>query len=149
DKRGSVNVDMMPTALMRSVDTVTGGASAAYGADALGGVVNFILDREFEGLRVNVGTGRTEWGDGDRYNFEIAGGRQFGDRLNVIGSFNANEIDQIQRLAADVEGKHGWYKNFGHVTNPDWRPGASVPQRITVECVAPTDRAPGGMIWSR
>src|SRR5688572_1238403 len=60
DKRGSVNVDMMPTALMRSVDTVTGGASAAYGADALGGVVNFILDREFQGLKVSVGTGKTE-----------------------------------------------------------------------------------------
>jgi len=149
DKRGSVNVDMLPTALMRSVDTVTGGASAAYGADALGGVVNFILDREFEGLRMNVGTGRTEWGDGDRYNFEIAGGRQFGDRLNVIASLNANEIDQIQRLASDVEGKVDWYNNTGHVTNPAWTPGSSVPQRITVPCVAPTDRAPGGMLWSR
>jgi outer membrane receptor protein involved in Fe transport len=63
DKRGSVNVDMLPTALMRSVDTVTGGASAAYGADALGGVVNYILDREFEGFKVDVGTGKTEWGD--------------------------------------------------------------------------------------
>jgi iron complex outermembrane recepter protein len=38
DKRGSVNVDTLPTALMRSIDVVTGGASAAYGADALGGV---------------------------------------------------------------------------------------------------------------
>ena len=49
DKRGPVNVDTFPTALVRSVDVVTGGASAAYGADALGGVTNFILDREFEG----------------------------------------------------------------------------------------------------
>ncbi|MDR2212280.1 MAG: Plug domain-containing protein, partial [Pseudomonadales bacterium] len=38
DKFGSVNVDTLPTALIRSVDVVTGGASAAYGADALGGV---------------------------------------------------------------------------------------------------------------
>src|SRR5690606_31234780 len=38
DKRGSVNVDTLPTALIRTVDVVTGGASAAYGADALGGV---------------------------------------------------------------------------------------------------------------
>ena len=51
DKRGSVNVDTFPTALVRSVDVVTGGASAAYGADAIGGVTNFILDREFEGLK--------------------------------------------------------------------------------------------------
>jgi len=150
DKRGSVNVDMLPTALMRSVDTVTGGASAAYGADALGGVVNFILDRQFEGLKVNVGTGTSEWGDGDRYNFEIAGGKSFGERLNVIGSFNSNEIGQIIRQGSDVSDKEDWFRNWGHVTNPDWRPGlTTVPQRLTLPCVAPTDRAPGGMIWSR
>jgi len=149
DKRGSVNVDMLPTALMRSVDTVTGGASAAYGADALGGVVNFILDREFEGFKINVGTGRTEWGDGDRYNFEIAGGTRVGERLNLIASLNSNEVAQIDRLAADVQDKYDWYQNFGHVTNPAWTPGSSVPQRITVPCVSPTDRAPGGMLWSR
>src|SRR5690606_3126565 len=60
----SVDIDAFPTALVRSVDVVTGGASAAYGADALGGVVNFILDREFEGFKVQAGTGVTEWGDG-------------------------------------------------------------------------------------
>ena len=149
DKRGSVNVDMMPTALMRSVDTVTGGASAAYGADALGGVVNFVLDREFEGFKFNVGGGRTEWGDGDRYTVEVAAGRAFGDRLNVVGSFNSNEVDQIQRLAADVQDDSNWYKNWGHVTNPAWTPGSTQPQRLTVPCVSPTDRAPGGMMWSR
>jgi iron complex outermembrane receptor protein len=62
DKRGSVNVDTFPTALVRSVDIVTGGASAAYGADALGGVTNFILDRQFEGLKMSTGTGITEFG---------------------------------------------------------------------------------------
>lgn len=40
DKSGSVNVDTLPNALIRTVDVVTGGASAAYGADALGGVTN-------------------------------------------------------------------------------------------------------------
>ena len=149
DKRGSVNVDMMPTALMRSVDTVTGGASAAYGADALGGVVNFILDREFQGLKFNVGAGRTEYGDGDRYTVEVAGGTQIGDRLNVIGSFNANEIEEIQRTGLEVAESTDWYRNYGHVTNPAWRPGSSVPQRITVPCVSPTDRSATGMLWSR
>jgi outer membrane receptor protein involved in Fe transport len=149
DKRGSVNVDMMPTALMRSVDTVTGGASAAYGADALGGVVNFILDREFKGFKMNVGAGRTEFGDGERYTVEVAGGTDFGDKLNIVGSFNSNEVRQINRIAADVMADDSEYKNWGHVTNPAWTPGSSVPQRLTVPCVAPTDRAPGGMMWSR
>jgi iron complex outermembrane recepter protein len=149
DKRGYVNVDILPTGLMQSVDVVTGGASAAYGADALGGVVNYRLDREFEGLNLRVGTGRTDWGDGDTYNFDVAGGTQIGDRLHIVGSFNTTEIEEIHRLAADVMDRTDWYKNIGHVTNPAWRPGASVPQRLTLPCVSPTDRAPAGMLWSR
>jgi iron complex outermembrane recepter protein len=149
DKRGYVNVDVLPTGLMRSVDVVTGGASAAYGADALGGVVNYRLDREFEGLNFSVGTGRTDWGDGDRYSLDFAGGTEIGERVNVIGSFSSTAIDEINRLAQDVMDGTDWYKNTGHVTNPDWRPGASVPQRLTVPCVSPTDRAPAGMLWSR
>jgi len=51
EKESTVNVDILPTALFRSVDIVTGGASAAYGADAVGGVVNFVLDREYAGKK--------------------------------------------------------------------------------------------------
>lgn len=149
DKRGSVNVDMLPTGLMRSVDTITGGASAAYGADALGGVVNYILDREFEGLKVSIGAGRAEWGDGDRRNIDVAGGFRVSDRLNIIGSFNATENDEIQRLALDVMNKTDWYRNYGHVTNPEWVATRSGPQRLTVPCIARTDRAASGMLWSR
>src|SRR5690606_14145494 len=95
DKRGTVNVDTLPTALMRTVDVVTGGASAAYGADALGGVTNFVLDREFQGLKAEVGTGVTEVGDGFRWNTSIAGGTRIGERTHVIGSLQAMHINQI------------------------------------------------------
>ncbi|MGV3593585.1 MAG: TonB-dependent receptor plug domain-containing protein, partial [Gammaproteobacteria bacterium] len=89
-KDGLVNVDAFPTALMRSVDVVTGGASAAYGADAVGGVVNFVLDRTFEGFTMDVGTGVNEFGDGEMWNISMAGGKAFMDgRLNVIGSIEA------------------------------------------------------------
>jgi len=146
DKRGSVNVDTFPTALMRSVDVVTGGASAAYGADALGGVTNFIVDRQFEGLKIQTGTGITEFGDGFRYNASIAGGFQIGDRLNVIGSLEGRQIDQILRDPNDLDSD--WYQRWGHVTNPAWSPGAApgTPQRITVPNVARTDTHPYGMI---
>src|SRR5690606_27840672 len=86
DKRGAVNVDTFPTALISRVDVVTGGASAAYGADALGGVTNFVIDREFEGLKFGAGTGKSEWGDGDRWDFSVAGGTRIGEKLNLIGS---------------------------------------------------------------
>ncbi len=147
DKRGSVNVDTLPTALMRSVDVVTGGASAAYGADALGGVVNFVLDRNFEGLKIETGTGITEWGDGERWNFGISGGKQIGDRTHVIGSLQALEIKQIWR---DPEELGDWYQRWGWVTNPAWSPGnTSVPQRLTLPWVASSEHSPTGMLWSR
>lgn len=146
DKRGPVNVDTFPTALVRSVDVVTGGASAAYGADALGGVTNFIIDREFQGLKISTGTGISEFGDGFRANASIAGGFEIGDRLNIIGSLEARQIDQIERDALDLDSD--WYQRWGFVTNPAWSSGApaGTPQRLTMPNVAVTDRHPYGMI---
>ena len=138
DKRGAVNVDTFPTALVRTVDVVTGGASAAYGADALGGVTNFIIDREFQGLKIQTGTGIMETGDGFRWNASVAGGFQIGDRLNIIGSLEARQIDQIDLSPDEVD----WYQRWGWVTNPD----KSGPKRLTVPNVAPTDRHAFGII---
>ena len=151
DKRGQVNVDNFPTALVRSVDVVTGGASAAYGADALGGVTNFVIDREFEGLKVQLGTGMNEYNqDGKNWNFSIAGGRQIGDRWNVIGSVEAREIDEIYRYAEELDAD--WFQRWGHVTNPAWRasdaPGTN-PRRITVPWVASRSSNATGIISAR
>jgi len=151
DKRGSTNIDVFPTALIRSVEVVTGGASAAYGADALGGVTNFILDREFQGLKIDAGTGVTDWGDGKRWNVSIAGGTQIGERLNLIGSIESRHIDQIQRDPEELVEKTSWFRRWGHVTNPEWYPGApaGIPQRLTRPWIASTDSSPTGIIWAR
>jgi iron complex outermembrane receptor protein len=141
DKRGAVNVDTFPTALVRTVDVVTGGASAAYGADALGGVTNFIIDREFEGLKIQTGTGIMETGDGLRYNMSVAGGFQIGDRMNVIGSVEARSIDQIDLGPNDMP--YGdWYQRWGWVQNPD----PNGPRRLTKPNVVATDRHVNGVI---
>jgi outer membrane receptor protein involved in Fe transport len=153
DKRGGVNVDAFPTALIRNVEVVTGGASAAYGADAVGGVVNFVIDREFEGFTANVGTGITEEGDGERWNFELAGGKRFG-KLNLIGSVEARKIAEIERDPASLG---DWFQRWGHVTNPEWstwraaNPTAPmsespVPQRLTLPWVTVTTHSPFGLI---
>lgn len=145
-KDGVVNVDAFPTALMRSVDVVTGGASAAYGADAVSGVVNFVLDREFEGFKAEVGTGQNEFGDGQMWNVSLAGGVELMDgRLNVIGSVEAREIDQIQRLASEVPEM----RRLGFVTNPAWRasdPPGTNPQRLTMPWVTSIGAHPYGLI---
>jgi iron complex outermembrane receptor protein len=139
DKRGSVNVDALPTALVRSVDVVTGGATAAYGADALGGVTNFILNRDFEGLKFNAGTGMNEFDhEGKNWNMSVAGGTRVGERLNIIGSFEARHVDQIVRNPADLD--PSWFQRWGHVQNPAWvatDPPGTNPRRLTVPWVAP------------
>jgi len=54
---GTVDVDTLPQMLMSRVDVVTGGASAVYGSDAVAGVVNFILDKKFDGFKYNFNAG--------------------------------------------------------------------------------------------
>jgi iron complex outermembrane recepter protein len=139
-KDGVVNVDGFPTALMRSVDVVTGGASAAYGADAVSGVVNFVVDREFEGFKAEVGGGANEFGDGQMWNVSLAGGKEFMDgRLNLIGSVEAREIDQIQRLASEVPEM----RRMGYVTNPAWQAASTLPVGNPNRCVSATPCSAG------
>ncbi len=148
DKRGSVNVDTLPTALVRSIDVVTGGASAAYGADALGGVVNFILNREFEGLKLSANTGMHEFdSEGKDWNVSVAGGKQIGERLHIIGSVEARHIDQISRNPLDLD--PSWFQRWGWVTNPAWQasdPPGTNPRRLTVPWVAPAGLSVNGKI---
>ena len=51
------DINMIPAALIERVDVLTGGASSVYGADAVSGVVNFVLDTDFEGFKINANYG--------------------------------------------------------------------------------------------
>jgi len=51
----AVDLNQIPASMVQRVEVLTGGASAVYGSDAMAGVVNFIMDREFEGFEINVG----------------------------------------------------------------------------------------------
>ena len=51
------DINQIPTALIERVDVLTGGASSTYGADAVAGVVNFIMNDHFEGVRVDANFG--------------------------------------------------------------------------------------------
>src|SRR5215468_46594 len=84
---GSVDAAQMPEALIQRVDVVTGGASAAYGSDAVAGVVNFVLDTKFEGLKASAQAGISQYGDNFNYRVSVTGGMSFLDnRLHVVGS---------------------------------------------------------------
>ncbi|WBY08497.1 TonB-dependent receptor plug domain-containing protein [Sphingomonas sp. 7/4-4] len=74
---GWVDINTIPQGLVDRVEVVTGGASAAYGSDAVGGVVNFVLNKKLEGLRVTAESGVTTYGDGFNYSGSISGGKSF------------------------------------------------------------------------
>ncbi len=61
------DISIVPAALVRRVDILTGGASAVYGSDAIAGVVNFLLDDEFEGVSVNLGYSAYQHDNDNRY----------------------------------------------------------------------------------
>lgn len=76
---GTVDTNVLPQMLIQRVDVVTGGASANYGSDAVAGVVNFILDKKFTGIKGVAQYGVSGRGDNDNYRVGIAGGLNFGD----------------------------------------------------------------------
>ena len=64
-----VDLNTIPSAAIERVETITGGASAVYGADALAGVVNFVLKDDFEGVEMDFQTSATAEGDGEETHF--------------------------------------------------------------------------------
>jgi len=86
DGTGNVfDTNLIPTSLIDRVDIVTGGASAAYGSDAVAGAVNFVLKNRMEGLTVDVRYGITQRGDNVEWNPSFAYGRSFmDDRLHFV-----------------------------------------------------------------
>lgn len=60
-----VDLNLLPTPLISSIETITGGASSTYGSDAVGGVLNFLLDRRFEGFKLDAQYGVSDRGDAE------------------------------------------------------------------------------------
>jgi len=84
---GVTDISQFPQLLIKRVDVVTGGASASYGSDAIGGVVNFITDKKFVGFKSNLEGGATTYGDDKNATLQAAWGGAFLDeRLHVVVS---------------------------------------------------------------
>jgi iron complex outermembrane receptor protein len=84
---GLVDTNLIPQGLVERVEVVTGGASAAYGSDAVGGVVNFILDKDFTGIKTNVSAGQSQRGDNEELKVSLTLGTDYaGGRGHFIAS---------------------------------------------------------------
>jgi outer membrane receptor protein involved in Fe transport len=97
NSHGSPDVSIVPQALLERVEVVTGGASAAYGSDAVSGVVNFILDKDFTGLKAAFQQGTSTYEDADNYKVSITGGADFADgRGHIVANLEYYNSEGVQ-----------------------------------------------------
>jgi outer membrane receptor protein involved in Fe transport len=89
----AVDLNLIPTSLIERSDIVTGGASAAYGSDAVAGVVNLVLKTRLEGIQGSVQYGVADAGDNKDYLGTLAFGTKLGDRGHLIvgGEYEKNK----------------------------------------------------------
>lgn len=142
NRLGTVDINLFPEALIQRVETVTGGASAAYGTDAVAGVVNFILNKNFTGIKAHVQGGTTSRNDNDNSEFSIAVGTEITERMHLTAAFDTFKSDRIDNL----DGRD-WNRNFtGLVTNPEFTANGTGPRLLTRSDVRSVAYTNGGFV---
>ena len=139
---GLVDINTFPQALIERVEVVTGGASSVYGSDAVAGVVNFVLDRNFTGLEFNYEYGVTTYSDVPNHKVQVTAGNEFADgrgHLILAGEYFTQE------------GQHtidrDWNETgFFQINNPAYSDTNGEPQRIVRGGIGSANFTPGGLI---
>lgn len=126
----SVDLNLIPTAMIERVETVTGGASAAYGSDAIAGVVNILLDTDLEGLRFQADYGQTFRGDGEDYHASLVYGTRVTDRGHLVIGGEYQKAEGILKCAEVrqwcAEG-YDLFENDGDILPDGSRSGYNIP----------------------
>lgn len=114
---GGADANLIPQMLVQRVEIVTGGASAAYGSDAVSGVVNFVLDKKFEGVRAIAQRGISGHGDNGSYKLGLAAGVSLlDDRLHILASAEHYHSDGIPARVKRGGPDKQLYANIGNGT---------------------------------
>lgn len=141
---GIVDTQTIPQGLIKGVEVVTGGASSAYGSDAVTGIVNFALNRDFDGLRLEYEYGVTTYGDAPNHQARLTFGHGFAGgrgRILVAGDyFQQTGIDTIDRDWNNV--------GFFQIDNPAYVAGNGLPERFVGPNIGTYQFTPGGIINS-
>ncbi|WP_404478215.1 TonB-dependent receptor plug domain-containing protein [Novosphingobium sp. BL-52-GroH] len=141
---GTVDINTIPQDLVKRVEVVTGGASAAYGSDAVGGVVNFILDTGYKGVKLAADTGISDYGDAFNYRLSAtAGFSLLDDRLHLLTNVSWFHQDRVEGINRD-------WNNSGYfqINNPAYTATNGQPQRLVGSGVGPSGYTAGGLITS-
>ena len=142
----AVDINTIPVELIDRVDVLTGGVSAVYGADGVSGVVNFILKRDFEGLKLRAQDGISQHRDaGDRF-FSATWGKNFNQgRGNITLAYEYDDQDRFSQLQRLHYGKSGPSVRFVH--NPDdVDDDPSLPDYIPLSNLLWADTSPGSAL---
>lgn len=140
----AVDINGFPNGLISRIDVVTGGASAAYGSDAVAGVVNFVVDKEFTGIKGVIDTGITTYGDDEQYRVSLSAGTPFaGGRGHIL-------------LSGEHAYEHGikgqprkWSdRTFVAMNNPSYTATNGQPQILALENIGLGTATGGGLILS-
>ena len=141
---GGVDINTIPSSVISRVDVVTGGASAAWGSDAVAGVVNFVLNKNYDGLKGDVEVGDTYDNKYRTYKIDTTwGGDIAGGRGHIVLAANyAGNPDLV------TEDSKNWYKDSYWVSNPAFAAGNGQPQLIIANNVGLATATQGGLITS-
>ena len=116
---GAVDLNTIPTAAVERIEVLKAGASSIYGSDAIAGVVNVILRRDYQGAEANAYVGGFDKGDGFRQSYDITIGTS-DDRFSAM--FGAGYVKEEAVMAGDREISEfpiaGTGVSFGSSTTP-------------------------------
>lgn len=139
----AVDINTLPQNLVQRVDVVTGGASAAYGSDAVAGVVNFVLDKQFSGLKVEFNGGVSTYGDAGSWRASVAFGQSLlNDRLHILAG---TEYYRLEGIAINDKNDRDWFNAaYGLLPNTT----GTGPTNLVVPNVRSSIGTNGGLITS-
>lgn len=141
---GFVDVQTVPQGLIKGVEVVTGGASSAYGSDAVAGVVNFILDKDFTGIKAEYEYGVTTYGDVPNHLIRITSGTQFADGRGKVLLAG----DYFTQQGVDTYDRKWQNSGFFQIDNPAYAVGNGQPERFVGSNIGTYQFTPGGIVNS-
>jgi len=139
---GTVDINLIPSGLIQRTEVVTGGASAVYGSDAVAGVVNFVLDRKFTGLKAEIQSGFSQRADDVNWYGSITGGFAIGERGHFVIS---GEYEDNSGLAGCYEAR-AWCAQERSIVGNTPAGTAGLPSSIIASDVHVSTMAPTGLI---
>ncbi len=140
----AVDLNTLPNSLVKRVDVVTGGASATWGSDAVAGVVNLVLDKDYEGLKASAQYGNAGQLNYETYKGDVAYGTSFADGR---GHFLAG-VSYLRSPQIVLQKDMNWFSAGNLVNNPAYAAGNGQPQLIAARNVGLSQSTQGGVITS-